>query len=107
MTPEQLNQISQALVNVAVAVLTVLAPVLAGMLALKVRQWLADKQLLQMARESVLAAEQLSIAKQITDKKTYAVELLKSALARRGVNVPVGELSLAIEAAVMAEFNRP
>jgi hypothetical protein len=106
MTPEQLQQIAQAFINVCVAVLSALTPVLAGIAAWKLRQVLQDKQLLDLARVAVLAAEQLGVTAQIKNKRDFAIRYLTDALQRRGVSVPVAEIEAAIEAAVMREFNQ-
>jgi len=106
MTPELLQEITELIVQVTVAVLALLTPPLAGMLAQKVLQFLADRQLANIARVAVLAAEQLGLSAQIKSKRDYAIRYLADALERRGVRVPVEELAAAIEAAVMKEFNQ-
>jgi hypothetical protein len=63
--------------------------------------------LLEMiAPMAVKAAEQAKLAGYLDDKKNYAIDLITSWLASKGVTIDAGLISAAIEAAVYDEFNR-
>ena len=54
---------------------------------------------------AVNAAEQANLAKLITDKKQYAIDLSQKYLAKQGIPVDVSLLEGLVEAAVKAEIN--
>lgn len=60
----------------------------------------------QYAPMVVRAAEQLELGKVITDKKAYALKRLDEILTSHGVKVDQALIELAVEAAVMDEFNK-
>ena len=64
-----------------------------------------DTVLGQYAPMVVQAAEQLHLTDVIQDRKAYAIEQLQKVLNQRGVKVDVSVIDLAVEAAVMQEFN--
>lgn len=99
-------------------VLLAVAPILAGMVA----AWLGNliKQARARAHQivgeewewtlkagadmAVKAAEQLEIAKLITDKKGYAIATLKNYLDANGIDIDLALIEAAIEAAVINNF---
>lgn len=56
------------------------------------------------AKLAVDAAEQAGIAKLITDKKRYAIEVAELYLAEKGIDIDIELIDAAIEAAVLNEF---
>jgi len=60
----------------------------------------------QYAPMVVRAAEQLELGKVITDKKAYALKRLDAILTSHGVKIDESLIELAVEAAVMEEFNK-
>lgn len=61
----------------------------------------------ELARTAVKAAEQLKLAKRISDALTWALTFIQAELRRRGVPVNVDLIAAEVEAAVLDEFNRP
>lgn len=59
----------------------------------------------QYAPMIVRAAEQLKLAELIQDRKAYAVEQLQLVLTQHGVKIDVALVAMAVEAAVLEEFN--
>lgn len=58
-----------------------------------------------LATDAVQAAEQGAIAGFVADKKAVALALVQQALDKAGIKVAVEQMSAAIEAAVLREFN--
>ena len=99
--------------------LLAIVPPLAGMLAAwllghvrKVWQQVKDNagdwgwMLDEAAKMAVRAAEQLQLAELIENKKDYAVATVDAYLKEKGFTVDLSIIEAAIEAAVLAEFNR-
>lgn len=96
------------------ALLLMLIPVVIGAVGVGIRYlWSkikAEKPLIaeflaEYARQAVYAAEQLGAIEQITNKKQYAIELVKKYCKTAGLSVDVDLIEAAIEAAVSEEFN--
>ena len=95
-------------------------PVLAAALAALVIAWIKkvveqikskmDERMLWMLEEAtraaVLAAEQMNLSGQITDKKDYALRVATEWLESRGVKINLAIIEAKIEAAVLEEFNK-
>lgn len=60
-----------------------------------------------IAEAAVQAAEQLYTKRDGDTKKAAAIDFAESWLATKGINIDADELSAAIEAAVLREFNYP
>jgi LL-H family phage holin len=93
----------------------VLAPIVLGMVAVWLKQKVAeikvsmrqeDLYLLEsLASVAVKAAEQAKLAELITDKKTFAVNFISDYLESQGMKFDVKSIAGAVEAAVLDKFN--
>ncbi len=72
----------------------------------KVKTWKYSWVLTEFATIAVRAAEQMELAKKITDKKEYAVQVVTEMLKEANVKIDLVSISAAVEAAVMEEFNK-
>lgn len=66
------------------------------------QNWIIDN----VIDSAVLAAEQVGLNEEITDKQIYAIDVAEKALASRGIKLELDEIVARIEAAVFAQFNR-
>jgi hypothetical protein len=106
-------EISQALQNLLVLVLTAAAGALVRWLNAKwqvqkaeLKEW--QRQALDVfIHTAVYAAEQMELSGHIDNKLDYVTELVEMWLMARGLDIDVDELRARIEAAVKQELNTP
>lgn len=107
--------VSEVLQTLILASIPVLIPILISMAIAYWRKVSAEIQekapvtyqaLRIVASIAVQAAEQLAMAGVIQEKKQYAIEQVKLLLEQQGIKMDIESISVAIEAAVLEEFNR-
>lgn len=110
-----LDNLSVFLQNVLVGVLPILATMATAWLVAKVKTaWQESKlsktvspeQLAVIAFIAVNAAEQLSLSGKVKDKKEHAIKVVNAYLRSYGLSIDLAAITNAVEAAVMAEFNK-
>lgn len=113
-TPTLVQQLAAEVIPVLVASLLTVVTTVTALASRAVLQFIKSKTtvnqqdaLLNLAKQAVLAAEQLGITGVIEDKKSWAFALVNELLKKQGINVTAEQIDAAIEATVMQEFNKP
>jgi hypothetical protein len=101
-------ELQSALANALLAIITIVV----GFVSKNGYTWLranttAKQQsiLEQVATTAVLAAEQGRVGGFVTEKKQTALSIIQDALDKAGISLTATQISAAIEAAVLREFN--
>lgn len=104
LTPEVTTLIAQAVLALLGTLLTAVLTV--GIRLIRAKTTTEQFEFIQQAAAiAVSAAEQLGLNGAIEDKKSAALVMLESELARRGIKVTAEQLDTALEAAVLDAFN--
>ena len=113
LTPTLIQQLAGEIIPILVASLLTVVTAVTGFASRSILQFIKSKTtvnqqnaLLNLAKQAVLAAEQLGINNVIQDKKEWAFELVDELLKKQGINVTAAQINAAIEATVMEEFNK-